>query len=268
MRFVQPVVMVVGAVMYTLIFAFFDDLNTYYTIQWNFVIAGAWNLLFLVATVIAIVDSIRRIRAKKTRQLATDALVVKLAAIPFFILNYVMLVFLFFLGGAALLFGGPLLWVVVAVGSGLTYLAILSTSVYVWAAIAQLRRDRIIGTRLTVLYAILSLIPVTDVAASVLLFGHYRRRPRLALVAILLSIGLLALVFGLIITSVNPAFKTGYDPITLGGYILAIVGMAVILPTAVVSIVRRSTLRAEAQRATVAREPSADSETSDRVPAG
>jgi hypothetical protein len=252
MRFVQPVVLVAGAVMYVVIFTFSDQLNSGDTVQWNFVIAGAWNLLLLVATIISIVDGVRKFRAKETRALATDALVVKLASIPFFVLNYLMLAFLFLGGAAIILFGGPLLWLAGAIGSGLTYLAILSTSVYTWAAIAQLRRERIIGTRLTVLYAIMSLIFVTDIAAGVMVFGHYRRRPRLALVVLLLSVGLVILAFGIVVFSLDPTFVDGFDPISGAGYVVAFIGIAVIIPTGIVAIVRRSSLRAEAQLAGLA----------------
>lgn len=74
--------MVVGALMYVAV-------NSYATIgggtdlTWFFVTAGAWNLFLIAATVVAIVDSIRKVRAKKTAELAVDAMVVKFAAIPF-----------------------------------------------------------------------------------------------------------------------------------------------------------------------------------------
>jgi hypothetical protein len=145
-------------------------------------------------------------------------------------------------------------------------LALLSTSIYPWATIAQLRRERAIGIGLTVLYTVMSLIFVTDIVAGVLLFGHSRRRPRVALIAILLSVGLLALAFGLVgIFIDDPTFKYGPEPITLGGYIVAGVGIAVILPTVIVSFVRRSTLRAEAQQAALASGTS--TETNQTMPA-
>jgi hypothetical protein len=252
MKLVQPIVLVVGAVMYVVIFVFIDHLNDADTVQWNFVIAGAWNVLLLTATIISIVDSFRMLRAGETRELATSALVVKLASIPFFVLNYLMLAFLFIGGGVILLFGGFVLWIAVAIGSGLTYLALLSTSIYTWAAIAQLRRDKIIGTPLTVLYMILSLVYLTDIAAAVMVFGHYRRRPRLALVVMLLVFGLLVLTVGILIFSVDPTLVDVFVPALGTGFVVAVVGLTVILTTGIITFVQRASMRAEAQRATLA----------------
>jgi hypothetical protein len=251
MKLVLPTVMVVGAVMYVLIFTFIDHLNDADNVQWNFLIAGVWNLLLLIATIISIVDSVRMLRAGETRELATGAMVVKLASIPFFVLNYLMLAFLFIGGGVILLFGGFVLWIAVAIGSGLTYLALLSTSVYTWAAIAQLRRDKIIGTPLTVLYVILSLVFVTDIAAAVLLFGHYQRRPRRALVVLLLAIGLLVLASGILIFSIDPTFIDDVNPASGTGFVVAVVGLTAIVTTGIITFVQRTSMRDEAQQATL-----------------
>ena len=213
-------------------------------------VAGGWNLLLLVVTVIVIVDSVRKIRAKKTKQLVTDAFVVKLVAIPFFALNYVVLAFLFIGGAVFIIFGGLVLWVVVAIGSGLTYLAMLSTSVYAWAAIAQLRRERIIGTGLAVLYTLLSLVFVTDIATGILLLGHYRRRPILALVIVLLSFGLILGGIGLWI-----GLETGFSFDTSQGHyggISGVVGGAALLVSIAVSVVLMPALRREARRPALA----------------
>jgi hypothetical protein len=277
MRFVQPVVLLLGAAMDILVFAVYElSVFEQFDPLWFFVIAGAWNLLMLIATIITIVDSARKIHARKTRQLATDAMVVKLASIPFFLLNFAVLAAVFIGGLAILAFGvGIALWVAVAIGSGLTYLTMLSTSVYAWAAIAQLRRERIIGRGLTVLYTLLSLVPVTDIAAAVLLFGHYRRRPRLALVVVLLSAGLLTIALGVgglfgLFGYAPFQFPSdgGLDPAGFLSISLIILGTAMILVTGIVAVVRRSALRLEAQRAATAVDASTESTTSDLVPAG
>jgi hypothetical protein len=254
-RYVQAGALLLGAVMYVVVMNTVEQLSTASNVQWYLVIAGGWNLLLLVVTVIVIVDSIRKVRAKKTRTLATDSFVVKLASIPFFVLNYVVLVVLFVGGAAIFLFGGMVLWVAVAIGSGLTYLAMLSTSIYVWAAIAQLRRERIIGTGLTILYAILSLIFVTDIAAGIMLFGHSRRRPRLALVVVLLSTGLAMITLGLLfmLGIVGFVSEPKYDPYMSVWISFVVAGIVVVLATAIVSVVKRSTLKLEAQRAALAR---------------
>lgn len=239
---------------------------------WFLVIAGAWNLVILVATVIAIVDSVLRIRAKRTKELAVDAMVVKLVSIPFFLINFAVLVFALN-ASIVLIFIGPILWTVIAIGTGLTYLTMLSTSVYVWATITRLRRERTIGTGLTVLYMILSFLFVTDIAVGVLLFGHSRRRPRLALVWLLLGSGIAMIVVG--VTDYFFGFLDGVFP-ELGFYgidwldwvIPGVAGIVVILITGIVSVVRRSALRNEAQRALLAVGDLTKSDASERVLAG
>jgi hypothetical protein len=200
---------------------------------------------------------------------------VKLASIPFFLLNFAVLVF-FFNTGVVLIFLGPFLWAVVAVGSGLTYLTMLSTSVKAWATITQLRRERMIGTGLTVLYTIMSFLFVTDIAAGVLLFGHSRQRPRLALVWLLLESGIALIVIGVLdsffgfLDFVFPV--VGEVGFVFGIYWLewgipVIAGSVVILVTGIIAVVRRSALRLEAQRAVSAVDASTNSNTSDLVPA-
>lgn len=217
------------------------------------IIVGAWNLIMLAATIFAIVDSVLRTRGIKPRQLALDAMIVKLVSIPFFLVNFAVLVVLFN-ASIVLIFIGPILWAVGAIGIVLTYLTMLSTSVYSWAAIAQLRRERVIGKGLTVLYAILSFLFVTDVAAGVLLFGHSRRRPRLAAVWLLVGTGIAMILVGAL--DYRYHFLDFIVP-ELGFYHLdwlewvapIILGSGVILATAIVTVVRRSTLRIEAQKA-------------------
>jgi hypothetical protein len=257
--------MILGAAMYVIVVMLNYRLDGDDIVNVNLLVAGAWNLLLFVATVIAIIDAIRTARAKRTSGLATNAMVVKLVSIPFFILNYLVLALVLIVGTGMIIFGGAALWIVVAIGSVLTYLTTLSTSVYVWAAIAQLRRERIIGTGLTVLYGILSLIFVADIAAGVMVFGHYRRRPRLTLVVLLLSCGLLTLAFGVTgLFIFGPTLDYDSNPFGLPAYGLVIVGIAVILPTGIVALVRRPALRNEAQRAVVLRLATSQSDTTDR----
>jgi hypothetical protein len=52
----------------------------------------------LVATVLVTVNSVRRLRAGRTRELAADAMIAKLVSIPFFLLNFAALVFVAYAG--------------------------------------------------------------------------------------------------------------------------------------------------------------------------
>jgi len=242
-------------------------------------VAATWNALLLAAWIIAIVDAIRRLRAQQTRQLATDALVVKLVSIPFFLLNFVAVAWLYIGGAVGIVFADPFVLPAAVTGSVLSYLAMLSTSVYSWAAIARLRRERIIGTGLTTLYAILSLGFVTDTAAGVMLFGHARRRPRVAVIVVLLTgglatIGLAILAHFVTLWAVNvdyyrgPGLSPSPDPWVTAWVTVGLVGVGVILATVIVALAKRSTLRNEAQQAKLPVEASTESDARDHVPSG
>lgn len=254
MRFVQPITMVLGLVAYVAFFALYYWVNTDHGpsvadgLVWMVVIIVAWNVLAVVATIIAIVDAVRGIRSGRTRQLTTNAMVVKLASIPFLSLSCLLVALAFFGGALALLAGGPAYWVVGAIDAVLTCLVWLSTSIYLWAAIAQLRRGRILGTGLTVLYAVLSLVPVADVAAGVAVFAHSRRRPRLLLIvgSLLLGVAIIALG-GLGFLLFLPAAGDSLDPSAIVAGSPAFVGIGLVIAAGVVSIVQRSKLRAEAE---------------------
>jgi hypothetical protein len=277
-RFIQPVAMALGSAMYVWIATFFDQLvqgqgdGQLPDMTWLFVLGGIWNLLLLVVIVFAIVDAVLTLRAAKTRQLATNAMIVKLISIPYFILNFYVLAVIFVGGGVTLIIGiGFALWVVVAVGIALTYLTMLSTSIYLWAAIARLRRERIIGTGMTVLYAILSFVFVTDLAAGVLVFGHSRRRPRLAFVLLLLSAGAVILGFGIweLLGTIADGAGALNDPVSTLFWIAPVaLGFAVIVATGIVSLIRRSTLRLEAQQAAAARRTPTESDPTESVLVG
>lgn len=259
----QPVVLVIGVGIYISVFVFYEDFRqTFYdargAVPW-ILLAAAWNALLLAAWIIAIVDATRRLRLQQTRQLATDALVVKLVSIPFFLLNFFAVAWLYGAGAVGIVFADPFLLPAAVTGSVLSYLAMLSTSVYAWAAIAQLRRERIIGTGLTVLYTILSFLFVTDTAAAVMLFAHSRRRPRVATIVLLVPAGLaivgLAVLahFGtLYVDNVDYIRGPGQsppDPLLAAWVTVGVIGVGVILATVIVAIAKRSTLRAEAQQA-------------------
>jgi len=256
MRFVQPAVVLLGVPTYLGVFAILGSEGGTDEQVWLLTIAGAWNLVMLVATVVALVDSIRRVRAGKTRQLALDAMIVKLASIPFFLVNFAVLVLVFNVSLRFIMIG-PVFWAIIAVGIVLTYLTMLSTSIPAWATITQLRRERVIGTGLTVLYVILSLLFVTDIAVGVLLFGHSRRRPRLALVWLLVGTGVALILVAIFDAWLNfLEFDFPYlNSDGLHAWVLWVIplsaGVAVVLVTVIISALRRSSLRDEARRATL-----------------
>lgn len=250
MRFFQPVVMVLGVATYVTFFTSAVEAEQTGELLWlPFAIVGLWNLFVFVAAVITIIDSVLKVRAKNSIQLATDAMVSKLASVPFFLVNFFVLVGMFFFSFAFLLFGGPVLWVVVPVIGVMTYFVMLSTSVYGWAAIVQMRRERSISMLLTVVFTILLFLPVADTVTGVLLFG--RRRPRRALVVGLLAVGGVLIALALIVGAFDlyPNGAIVLDSFGVAAIIAAIVGFGVIIVTSVFARIRRSTLRTERDRA-------------------
>jgi hypothetical protein len=226
--------MLLGAVIYVVVVRFFFALAAADALWVVPAAAVGWNILLVVATIIAIVDSVRKIRAGKTRELATDILVVKLAAIPFFLINFGLLFVITAAGTVMLRAAGIVVLAFVPLEVGLTYLAMIATSVYGWASVARLRRDRVIGTGLTVLYSILLLSFVTDIVAGILQFGHSRRRPGVALVVVLLVLGALLTVLG---------FLTPLLDSVPGIEWVGVAGVVVILSTIVIGLVRTSRRR-------------------------
>ena len=242
-RLVQAGTLILGSAMYALVIAFAPQLGTADNVWVTLVIPGVWITLLCVVTALVVVDSVGKIRSGQTQDLATDGLVVKLVSIPFFLLNFVVLSLVGVIGGAIILFGGFVLLFAVWVGIGLTYVTMLSTSVYVWATIARLRRDRVIGTGLAVLYTFLSFVFVTDIVAAILLFGHSRRRPGLALVTVLLAVGVILTVAGLLSPDLSGMLVStpGSDSPGLLNP-LSVIGIVLIVGTIVLALVLRRRL--------------------------
>lgn len=177
MRYVHAAVPVLGALLYLGLFLGWFSTESG-DLSWQLIIG--WNGLLLVTTILAIIDGIMKVRAGRMRELATGVFLGKLAAIPFFVINFIVLA-LGGLAGTLLLFvrgiGLPFL-IIVAIGAALTYLTMLCTSVYGWAAIARLRRDGAIGRPLAAVYAVLLLVFVADIAVGIALYVHYRLERR------------------------------------------------------------------------------------------
>ncbi|GHF22668.1 hypothetical protein [Pseudolysinimonas yzui] len=237
MRFVQAGVMLLGAVIYVLVIKFLGELSradALWVVPAAFI---GWNILVFVTFILVAIDGVRKVRAGKTRQLATDLFVVKLSAIPFFLINFALLAVITAAGTVMLRAAGIVFLAFVPLEVALTYLAMVSTSVYGWASIVQLRRDRVIGTGLTVLYSFLLLIFVTDIVAGILLFGHSRRRPGVTLVVVLLVFGAVLTVLGFFTPLLNSI--PGIEWVGLAGVV-------VILVTIVVGLTRSWRLRRRA----------------------
>jgi hypothetical protein len=249
MRFFQPVVMLLGVATWILFILYWGEAQGNGNYLLPFSIIGVWNLLVLIAAVVTIVDCVLKVRAKASRRLAADAMITKLSSVPFFVLNFLGIAAAYAASFAIILFGGPVLWVILPFVITMSYIVGLSTSFYGWAAIIQMRRERSLSKVLTVVFAILLLVPLADAVIGFLLFG--RRRPRLALVVALLTAGVLSTVVGLLISSLDIYPNSGFelDGIGVAGFIVAGIGLTVILGTGIVALARRDSLRTERREA-------------------
>jgi hypothetical protein len=208
--------------------------------SWILFIIGGWNTLLVAVAALVAADSVTKVRGGATRKLATDALVVKLAGLPFFLVSSFVLSLVTAGGLVIFVLGGALLVLAATVGAIFTYLAMLSTSVYSWAAISRLRRDGFIGTGLAVLYMLMSFVPVADIAAGVLVYGHSRRRPGRALVVVLLALGAILMDWGFEAWRLPPVVWF-VEPVVAQG--VGIAGIVLILATLAGSIIRPIVVR-------------------------
>lgn len=191
-RFVQAGVLLFLALLYFVLLAVSDP-NAEFSYQfaewlnqlgvtpelWFWPVLIGWNVLLLVVAILAAVDSIRKVRAGKARQVATGVFVTKLAAIPYFLLNFLLWGAL---AGVGLALGGWGIFVI-AIAVPLTWFTMLSTSIYGWASIVLLRREGRIGKVQAALYTILLCVFVADIVVGILLFVHSRRRPKTTAIA-------------------------------------------------------------------------------------
>jgi hypothetical protein len=169
--------MLLGTVVYLFVVSsvLHDDSHGYFLVGPLLLTTIVWNAIVLIVTILVIIDSVRKVRKGMTAQLATGVFVVKLAAIPFFLINFALMAVLAYTGMLILVVGGVALLTAVGISVVLTYLTMLSTSVYGWANVVQLRRERRIDTGMAVIYTFLLFIFVADTVAGILLFVHYRR---------------------------------------------------------------------------------------------
>jgi hypothetical protein len=138
----------------------------------------AWNVALMITTVLVIVDAARKVRTGSASRFTTGVLIVKLAAIPFFIANFVLLGLNAVEGAVTLPFGGFIYLAAVAGATVLTYLAMASTSIYGWAGVRALRRDGRISRAEAVTYSALLCVFVVDIVGAVLVFARGRREVR------------------------------------------------------------------------------------------
>ncbi len=168
-----------GAASYLVVILYFHNGgNSYdpiYPILWTVCI---WNVALLGVTVLVIIDSVKKVRRGATAQLTTDVFTVKLASIVFFVLNFAMMALIGFMGFLLFIMGGVVLTAVAIFSIGLTYSAMLSTSVYGWASVVRLRREGVITANRGILYAVLLTVFVADILVGIILFATYRRHTK------------------------------------------------------------------------------------------
>ncbi len=131
---------------------------------------AGWVTLYVIAAVVVLVDAIRRVRRRDLDGLQRAATVVKLGAIPFFVVNFVLLG----VGGlvASMMAVGVVLVVLFVVG---TYLVMLPTSVYGVACLVLLLRGRAIGPAFFAVNLVLHLLFVVDVVSTLVVAFRARQ---------------------------------------------------------------------------------------------
>lgn len=113
--------MVLGTVIYIVVFFLVtSDGLTYYNVGPLLLTGVLWNVLLLIVGVLVIIDSTRKLDAGKTQELLTGVFVVKLVAIPFFLINFALMVLLAFAGSLIFILGGMVLIAIAVNSIGLT----------------------------------------------------------------------------------------------------------------------------------------------------
>ena len=113
--------MVLGTVIYLVVFFLVtSDGLTYYNVGPLLLTGVLWNVLLLIVGVLVIIDGTRKLDAGKTQELLTGVFVVKLVAIPFFLINFALMVLLAFAGSLIFILGGMVLIAIAVNSIGLT----------------------------------------------------------------------------------------------------------------------------------------------------
>lgn len=131
--------------------------------------------IYAVAALLALADAIQAAVRGDVRSLARGAVLAKLSAIPFFVINFLGAVLIALV---SLVRGGPLVAVTVPVMVAGTFCIMLTTSVYGIAALIRLRRDRMIGHGFLWPHLVLHLLFVLDVVSSIVVAWRIRRLTR------------------------------------------------------------------------------------------
>lgn len=129
-----------------------------------------WTVLYVIAAGVAVWDTVRMVRRHDLDGLRRAALFTKLAGIPFFVMNFVILGFIVqsmvFFGLGVILAPFFVTW---------TYLVMLPTSVYGIGCLVALRRVPAVSPRFFAGHLVLHLLFVVDILSSLLVSGRARR---------------------------------------------------------------------------------------------
>lgn len=134
------------------------------------VMIAAWTVIYLVAAVLTIRDAVRLVRHGDVRGLRRGALFTKLAGIPFFVLNFLILGLivqsLLFFGVGFVLAPFFVAW---------TYLVMLPTSAYGLGLLMVLRRGPGVSSTFFGLHVALHLLFVVDIISSLVVCARSGR---------------------------------------------------------------------------------------------
>jgi hypothetical protein len=136
---------------------------------------AAWIVSLALSIVLQVIDAAILLRRSDFYRLVRSMMVIKAAAIPYFIVNFVVLAaFMVILIGGSRGVGIILIWVPFA----LTYVVFLPTSIYSFATLLFAHRYHLVGTAGFVLHVILQAVFVLDLLSTAILWVKNRHYPR------------------------------------------------------------------------------------------
>ena len=134
----------------------------------------AWIALLVLSVILLIVDAALLLRRSNFHRLVRSMLEVKLAAIPYFIVNFLILAAVMvgvIVGSRG--FGIILVWVPFA----LTYVVFLPTSIYSFAVLLFAHRYHLLRSGGFVVHVLLQFVFVLDLLGTATLWAKCRRYP-------------------------------------------------------------------------------------------
>jgi len=152
---------------------------------------GSCCVLLVLTGIFNIISAVGLFRSGSYNKLRGEMTVLKMGAIPFFMAEYVIFIFVavsfsllavFFFWTIA---GPVVLMVMVFLAAAILYAVILLSSVYGIAFVSLLKKEKVINTGHLLLFIVLQIIPVADLIVTIVLLSNYRKRAENNLISVM-----------------------------------------------------------------------------------